>query len=107
MGVDVKSIAGIGLKLTDEMLEKIRNSKDIPIELWEYDPAWELNEELGFNVEIAGSSCTGDIYYYLFLEGEILQDFRDNIVDVISKLKECDIHVDDNDFKLIRDIFWY
>lgn len=103
MGVDYNGIGGIGLEVTDEVLEKLHKyTKNKFID----DHTVDLIESLDISYSEAGSgSYTGqENTFYLMAEGDTLKEVTEGAKELSVKLKQLGIEIDPDDFEVISDL---
>lgn len=108
MGVDYDGVGGIGIKLTDEMIEYAIDKGVFTEEEWDDDPCECLFDLDCVNFASAGNSYAGEHEFYLSVPGLTLKDINTNAFSFVEKVKEyfgVDITVDD--LKVISDIYIY
>ena len=106
MGVDYDGVGGIGIELAEEMIEYAIEHGVFTEEAWDYDSGECLDQLAGFYYSHAGSSYSGDTFFYLFVPGSILGEINEKAPRFVEKVKEyfgVDIAVDD--LKVISDIY--
>jgi hypothetical protein len=104
MGVDYTPVGGLGVKVTDDMVEKFIASEEFTLNEWKDDPYFCL-EELGFIYAETGNSYTGrDQDFYLFIDGDNLAEILENVDDFIGDLANFGIHVTNADIKVVEEL---
>lgn len=103
MSVDYSSVGGIGIKFTDEMKEKMIDSKLFTEDEWD-DSESECMEEIGISYYTAGNSYSGNLWYYFLVEGSSLEEINKNVSEFISKFKQYNINISQNDLQVISDL---
>lgn len=98
MGVDYDGIGGIGVKITDEIVNDliksgcIKESGDLCL------------DNIGISYKTAGCTYSGDCRYYWIVKGENLYEVNTNSQIFIEKLKKIGIEVTTKDLIVIEDI---
>ena len=108
MGVDYDGVGGIGIELTEEMIEYAIDHEVFTEEEWDGDRDYCLSKGEGFVYSVAGSAWSGDICHYLFVPAATLGSINEKAPIFVEKVKEyfgVDIAVDD--LKVIEDIYIY
>lgn len=108
MGVDYSGVGGIGIELTDEMVEYAIDKGVFTEEEWDDDWDYCLSKMDGFVYSTAGSEYSGDICHYLFVPATTLGKINEYAPIFVEKVREyfgVDIAVDD--LKVISDIYIY
>lgn len=105
MGVDCDSVSGFGIRLTDEIVQKMIDSGLFTREEWEEDPQHYLNKT-PFHYEVAGSYYTGDVYYYLFASGDTIPALLRGANKLIMDLEDIGVTLQIEDIKHISDTLW-
>ena len=106
MGVDYDGVGGIGIELTEEMVERAIDKGVFTEDAWDYDPGECLDQLGGFYYSHAGSSYGGDTFFYLFVPGPTLGEINEKAPRFVSKIKEYfGVNIDVDDLKVISDIY--
>lgn len=103
MGVDYNGVGGIGVKLEDEMIEKLIASGLFSGEEWEEDEQ-ECVEKIRIGYSEAGNCYSGNTWFYLLVEGETLPEINANKLEFIGRLSDIGITIADEDLKVISDL---
>lgn len=103
MGIDYDGVGGIGIELTDNMIQTAIKKGIFTQEMWKEDQDHCL-DILGFTYSDAGNYYSGDIKTYLFVDGNNLGEINKNALDFIEKLKQFDIIYSVDDIELIEDV---
>lgn len=101
MGVDYTNVSGVGIILTDEMVDKFIEHGGFTREEYEEDDVWEL-EQLGFKVQ--QGNWTGDELIYLTVEGKTFVEVTNHVSNFIQKLQSYEIRIDREDLLVLNDI---
>lgn len=106
MGVDYSSVGGIGVEVTDKMIQKFINAGLFTDEEFSVDPHGCL-EEVELEYSVGGSAYSGDETFYLLVPGVTLKDINDNVIQFISRLSDLEIKINVNSLKVISDYYVY
>jgi hypothetical protein len=108
MGVDYDGVGGIGIEVTDELVEKLIESGAFSQDEWEDDYYGTLEEVAAGQpcyVAEAGSRCYGgERRLYLMVPGSSLQEVMDNETPFIAMLHNLGVMVGRQDLKVISDL---
>ncbi len=106
MGVDCRSVSGYGIKLTEEIINKMISSGIFTKEEWEYDRESCL-EKAPFSYDEAGSRYSGNVYYYLLVQGANYLQLSERVDRFIFELNKIGIHLEKKDIVKISDTLWW
>lgn len=104
MGVDYDGIGGMGIEITDEMVEVLIASGKLTKEEWDEDPHSCL-DDIGITFCEAGSYCYGgDRRMYWLVDGDNLDEVNANATEFIANLGKLGIILSTKDLVVIQDI---
>ena len=105
MSVDYDGVGGIGILLTDEIIEKLMDGNLFTKEEWDNDK-YECVERLNVSYQTAGNAYSGDTHFYLLVEGSTLAEINYNADEFINWLvNNLGFNIDYNDLMVISDIY--
>jgi len=107
VSIDYNGVGGIGIKVTDEILEFFKKNGIFTDEDWDQDGHNECLSKLDILYSVAGSSYSGKFRYYLFVEGKNLEEINKNSKQFIDKLAEYDLIIELKDLIVIEDLYIY
>ena len=103
MGVDYDAVCGIGVEVNDEIVDKFIENNIFDRGDWEEDPGYCLEKtNLGYGA--AGSYYSGEVCYYLFVDGVNLAGINKNAPAFVDSLSKLGISIDVDDLIMIEDI---
>ena len=105
MGVDYDGVGGIGIEITDYVIDKLINYGLFTRDEWEDDYDFCLSK-IGFVYELAGNgSYTGreNDRYYCLVPGSNLMEIVANKMKFIKRFEEFGIMLDDTSLIVISD----
>jgi hypothetical protein len=106
MGIDYDGVGGIGIELTEELVQRFIAAEYFTEEEWQ-DDYEDCLETIGkkFNISFtsAGNFYSGDIVHYLLVDGENLKEINENSKTFIEKLKIVGIELSEESLKVISD----
>lgn len=110
MSTEYIGVGGIGVKLTQEMINYAIDNEIFTNDDWDDDPFICLSKlnikELNFKP--AGNCFTGKIYFYILVKGETFIELIDNYPLFIEKIKEYfGVDIDISDLIVINAIYIY
>lgn len=105
MGVDCDSVSGFGIRLTNEIVQKMIASGLFTQEEWNDDPSYCLDKTTFYH-ETAGSYYTGNVYYYLFALGDTIPELLRGVNKLIIQLDDIGVDIEIDDIKHISDTLW-
>lgn len=105
MGVDYEGVGGVGIELTDEMIEQLKNYSSFTEEEWEDGPIYYM-EKCGFLCFEGGSyHYTGEKRrFYFLVPGDTLKEVTNNAPTFIKNLAAFGIQTTVDDLKIISDL---
>jgi hypothetical protein len=103
MGIDYSGVCGIGVKVNDEIVDKFIENNIFDRGDWEDDPDYCL-EKANFIYGAAGSYYSGEVCYYLFVDGANLAGINKNAPAFVDSLSKLGISIDVDDLIMIEDI---
>lgn len=103
MSIDYDACAGIGVKVTEEMIEKFIKFRFFTKEDWDDDAPGCL-ECLNLIYGTAGSYYSGNVWYYLFVEGDNLREINKNLDKFIKVFNTVGIDLKEEDLEVIEDL---
>lgn len=103
MGVAYQAIGGIGIEITDEMINKMIDLGMFAKTEWNEDPDGCLSE-IGLLCANAGSYYSGNVYWYWLVAGDTLTEVNDNSNDFLHKLNQIGFKKNVSDLKVIQDL---
>jgi hypothetical protein len=106
MGIDYDSIGGIGIELTGERIDLIIKKGLFTEDEWIED-SYECAEKIGLTYGVGGDGYSGDITYYLLVEGNKLKDIYENAEKFVERLNEIGIEMLVDDLEVIDDLHVY
>lgn len=77
MGIDYNGVGGIGIRLNDEMIEKVIEKNMFTEEDWD-DDMYGCVDSLGISYSVAGDSYNSEYEFYYLVKGENLEDINKN-----------------------------
>jgi hypothetical protein len=105
MSIDYEGVGGIGIKLTDDLIEKLIEKNIFTKDEWEED-ARECLERLNIYYKQAGNVFTEIYYWYLMVDGDNLKEINENVDQFIIDIKnKIGIDLTLSDLKVIEDCF--
>ena len=109
MGISYSGVGGIGIELTEELIEKFISKGYFTEDEWD-DDYYECLETINQKLDIENSSAgnfysddNDDLRHYLFVDGENLKEILENYSSFIEKLKTVDIELSIEDLELVSD----
>lgn len=107
MGISYDGVGGIGIELTEELIEKFISKGYFTEDEWDED-YYECLETIGEKLDISYSTAGNfyserDITRYLFVDGDNLKEILENYPSFIEKLKTVGIELSIEDLELISD----
>ena len=106
MGIDYDGVGGIGIEVTDKIINKLIEKKVFTSEEWEDDECGCI-ESVGMLYQQAGNSYSGDETYYWLVEGANLTEINANAPKFIEKLAKLGIIITLDDLMVISDMHVY
>ena len=103
MGIDYDGVGGIGIKVTDEIVETLIENKAFTEEEWEEDP-YECCEDLDVEYAIAGNLMHDSGDMYLLVEGNTLDDINLNKDKFIEALDKVGVKITSKDLLVISEM---
>ena len=113
MGIDYCGVGGIGIEIDDDMKELISNKYYSKNEMDEDDDDYEevyfseILDDAGIEYSEAGCSYSGDLNYYLLVDGSTLLEVQNNTEEFIKKLKDIGINITIEDLQVVSDLHVY
>lgn len=105
MGVDYNGVGGIGIRLKSEMVNTAIEKSMFTEEDWEEDPIASV-EVFGILYAQAGSAYSGKEWFYLFVDGNNLEEVNANSKDFLNKINNIfDLNCTEKDLKVISDLY--
>lgn len=105
MGVDYNGVGGIGIRLNEGMVLKAIEREYFTEEDWEEDPIASV-EVFGILYAQAGSAYSGKEWFYLFVDGDNLEEVNANREDFLNKINNIfDLNYTEKDLKVISDLY--
>ncbi|QDB74096.1 hypothetical protein [Aeromonas phage 4L372D] len=105
MGVDYNGVGGIGVRLSPEMVKTAIEKNMFTEEDWEEDPIASV-EVFQILYAQAGSAYSGKEWFYLFVDGNNLEEINNNSKDFLDKVnKMFDLKYTEKDLKVISDLY--
>jgi hypothetical protein len=107
MSIDYDGVGGIGIELTEELVQKFIAANIFTEEEWEddyYECLEKVEETFGIATDTAGNFYSDrDITHYLFVDGSNLKDILENHVTFLEKMKSVGVDLSLEDLELISD----
>lgn len=105
MGVDYNGVGGIGVRLKAEMVQTAINKNLFTEEDWEEDSIASV-EVFGVPYAQAGSAYSGKEWFYLFVDGNNLEEVNSNSKSFLDKINELfDLNYTEKDLEVISDLY--
>lgn len=106
MGIDYDGVGGIGIEIDEDVHLKLIENGVFTDDEWDEDRDGCL-EELDILYQQAGNAYSGDVTFYLFVEGENLIEINRNAPKFIDKLNAVGINITIDKLKVISETFVY
>lgn len=115
MGIDYRGVGGIGIEVTEQMIDEAFERKfgynceeDEDEELTTEDKLNNLLFDSSLEYETAGNAYSGEITLYLLVSGSTLGEVQENVpVFLEGILQVFDIKKDPADLEVISDLLVY
>lgn len=102
MSVNYDGAGGIGIEVDEARLSMLIENGAFTMEDWDYSKV-NCMEKIGIEYSVAGNCYTGDLRYYLLINGNTLVDILKNEHLFVEKLKAKGISVERKDLIVISD----
>lgn len=102
MGVDYNSVGGVGIEISEQMVKTMIDNGVLTEDEWDDDP-WDCSEKIGLKYESAGVFNYEN--HYFFIDGCTLAEINSNVGKFKNKLYEIGLKIEDEDIKIISDIY--
>ncbi len=100
------TVCGVGIKLTDKMIDVAIKRGIFPECMWDDDEEWCLGQ-LGVRAQQAGSNEYG-FCWYLFVDGDTLGEVNRNANDFLKKIRCLGVDISKEDLLIVDETFiWY
>lgn len=106
MGISYDGVGGIGIELTEEIIQKLIAANIFTEEEWEddyYTCLDTIGDTWGVLFGTGGSHYSGDLNHYIFVDGSNLKEIMENYPNFLEKLKNVGVELSIEDLKLISD----
>lgn len=103
MGVEYDAIGGIGIEVSDELIQSAIDNGLFTIEDYQID-SYECLEKFGESIGEAGSCWTGETEFYLFVKGYTLGDINKNAPAFVKRLGDFGTVVEVDDLQLVYEV---
>lgn len=105
MGIDYDGVGGIGIELTDEMLDTLKQKGLFTEEEWDED-YYDCMEKIGLVWEPAHyyDVPVEEYTFYLFVDGNNIVEINDNIPSFLDTLNKYGFNITKEDIIPISDI---
>lgn len=100
MSVDYDGVGGVGLRVTDAIVEKLIEHGLFTEADYEKDVSSCL-EKIKLPYSVYGNAYSGDIDYALFVKGTKLSEIYENAPKFIARLEELGISMEADDLEVI------
>ena len=106
MGIDTDGVGGIGIELTEEVIQKFISNGYFTEEEWENE-YYECLETIGRKFDVsfytAGNHYTGYFRHYLLVNGQNLKEIIDDSQNFIETFKKIGLELTLEDLLVISD----
>lgn len=106
MGVDYEGIGGIGIRLTDDMVDQAVDKGFFDHDEWD-DCNNECLDKLGILYVGAGCALSGEVHYYFMVDGETYKELKDNIPKFVDEYNKIFKEISEDDLQVISDILMW
>lgn len=106
MGVDCSAVAGFGIELTNEIVEKMITAGIFTADEWDDDKDGCLDAS-AFSYGEIGSKYSGHIKRYLFVTGDTIKKLSDNEPVFIAELGKIGVAITSDDIEWIESVLWW
>ncbi len=106
MGIDYDGVGGIGIELTEEIIQRFIAAEYFTEDEWNesYEDCLEtIGEKFNISFTSGGNFYSGDIVHYLLVDGENLKEINENSKTFIEKLKIIGLELSEESLKVISD----
>jgi len=106
MGIDYDGVGGIGIELTEDIIQKFISFEYFTEDEWNenyYDCLETIGKKFNISFTSAGNFYSGDIVHYLLVDGQNLKEINENSKTFIEKLKIIGLELSEESLKVISD----
>ncbi len=107
MGVSYNVVGGVGIKITEDIIDTLIDNGAFSEEDWEEYGNECVDEFFDYECKTAGNACFGETTQYLLIEGDTLADVNSNSANFIKKLNKKGLKITKEDLIIISEHYIY